>query len=321
MDKPILISVIIPVFNGAYWLQDTLSTIVRQTLFDKSEIIIVDSGSTDKSLEIAGRFPVRIIQIPPADFNHGETRNLGVRAAKGEFVVLTVQDAKPADDLWLQKLLDGFIHEKVEGVCGQQIVPHDTRMNPVQWFRPQSEPVITEYHFPYPEDFNKLTPIQMRSVCGWDDVNAMYRHEALIRRPFPVTLFGEDIQWARDTMLAGGHLVYNHAARVFHYHFYNPDFSFKRIYTECFFKYQLFKLLPVAKADIISYLRDIKVILTEPKLTITEKIKWIRYNLRLKAVENNTIKQFLMDVDKGDKYLERNYYNKFSKSPAAPLPA
>jgi rhamnosyltransferase len=316
----VLISIVIPVFNGAYWLEETLSAIVNQTLFDKSEIIIIDSGSTDNSLEIAARFPVKIIQISTSDFNHGETRNLGVREAQGEYVVLTVQDAKPADDLWLQKLLDGFIHPKVSGVCGHQIVPHDPRMNPVSWFRPQSEPVITEFHFPDPEDFNRLSPLEKRRACGWDDVTAMYRRKDLLERPFRKVFFGEDIQWAKDMLLSGGHIVLNHAARVYHYHFDNPEFSFKRVYSECFFKYRLFQLIPSLNNSLLDYLRDIKIIATEQKLSLGEKYKWILYNIKLRNARNTAVRQFNKDLHKGDDFLEKNFYSRFLSSPAAPVP-
>ena len=81
---------------------------MRQTLIAQSEIIVIDSGSTDRSLEIVRRYPVRLIEIPASEFNHGSTRNLGVRAAKGEYVVMTVQDALPGSDDWLELFLAGF---------------------------------------------------------------------------------------------------------------------------------------------------------------------------------------------------------------------
>src|ERR1700722_2461941 len=139
-SNDILISVIIPVKNGDYWLEGVLEGLVTQTLFDRCELIVIDSGSTDKTLEMVRRFPVRLVQIPPEQFNHGSTRNLGVNLAKGEYVVMTVQDAKAADEGWLQKLLDGFDAPDVAGVCGQQIVPHDPDKNPVEWFRPVAPP-------------------------------------------------------------------------------------------------------------------------------------------------------------------------------------
>src|SRR4051812_45617109 len=89
------ISVVIPVKNGAYWLDECIQGIMQQTLFHQTEIIAIDSGSTDRSVEILEKYPVRIYRILPADFNHGLTRNYGAQLSRGEYVVMTVQDAKP----------------------------------------------------------------------------------------------------------------------------------------------------------------------------------------------------------------------------------
>jgi rhamnosyltransferase len=153
------ISVVIPVKNGASWLDACIQGIMSQTLFYKTEIIAIDSGSTDDSLAVLNKYPVRIYQIAPAEFNHGLTRNYGVELSRGEYVVMTVQDARPADDQWLEKLLKGFsVAENVAGVCGSQIVPHDRDKNPVDWFRPVSTPTINIYRYNTPEDFWALTP-------------------------------------------------------------------------------------------------------------------------------------------------------------------
>src|SRR5882724_2232339 len=175
MDTGILISIIIPVKNGSYWLDKLFQKLMKQTLFHRSEIIVIDSGSTDKSLEIIPKYPVRLIQIPTHEFNHGETRNLGARLAKGKYIVFTVQDAMPEQDTWLENLLEGFDDENVAGVCGQQIVPHEPDKNPITWFRPIDGPSKTKYVFKTKEEFENLTPEEKKTYCGWDDVNAVYR--------------------------------------------------------------------------------------------------------------------------------------------------
>src|SRR2546426_188421 len=136
-----VISVVIPVKNGAATLPPCIAGILAQSVRERLEIIIIDSGSTDGSLELANTFPVRIHRIEPAEFNHGETRNLGVKLAKGEFIAMTVQDARPTDERWLERMLMHFEDPLVAGVCGQQVVPHDLDKNPLQWFRPYCEPV------------------------------------------------------------------------------------------------------------------------------------------------------------------------------------
>ena len=65
MEKKIVISVIIPVKNGTPWLDACLQAIINQTLFDQTEIIVIDSGSTDGTLELLKKYPVTVYSISP----------------------------------------------------------------------------------------------------------------------------------------------------------------------------------------------------------------------------------------------------------------
>ena len=228
-NKPV-ISVIIPVKNGSATIEACLKGILSQTLNNILEIIIIDSGSTDGTLEIIKEFPIQLLQIAPEEFNHGTTRQLGVTKARGEFVVLTVQDAKPATNNWLETMYLHFQDKAVMGVCGQQIVPHDLDKNPLEWFRPYSKPVPRIYQF-VPGEFATLKGKEQHQHCGWDDVNAMYRMSALIETPFFETNFAEDALWAKSALNKGYKLVYDYNSRVYHYHHHSFKFTFTRTYT------------------------------------------------------------------------------------------
>ncbi len=125
---------------------------------------------------------------------------------------MTVQDALPVDDRWLERLLEGFDDDNVAAVCGQQIVRRDPKFNPVQWFRPVSEPVLTKYSFADVAGFQALPAAEKRAVCGFDNVNTMYLRAALLKVPFQQMGFAEDIQWAKDAILSGYTIAYNYAA-------------------------------------------------------------------------------------------------------------
>ena len=310
MEEPgsndILISVIIPVKNGDYWLEGVLEALMKQRLFHRCEVILIDSGSTDGTLEIAGRFPVRLIQIAPEEFNHGSTRNLGVNLARGEYVVMTVQDAEAADEDWLQKLLDGFDAADVAGVCGQQTVPHDPDKNPAVWFRPVSEPVVRKYRFEDAADFNRLPPPEKRMICGWDNVNAMYRRDILLKVPFREVSFAEDALWARDALLSAYAIVYNPAARVFHYHFETPDFAFRRYFTISYHFHRIFGLRPEpANMGLIPLLRTIKLLLKAKGIPVKDKFRWLIYNYQWFKAMNRSAKIFNKALGAGAKELDR----------------
>ena len=103
-----LVTVGIPVLNGARYLEEVLSAIRSQSLDRDVQILVVDSGSTDGSVDIAKSFGAVLHEIPRAEFSHGDTRNLIMRLAEGDHVAFLTQDATPADDGWLAALLEGF---------------------------------------------------------------------------------------------------------------------------------------------------------------------------------------------------------------------
>ena len=206
-----------------------------------------------------------VVSIKPEDFNHGLTRNKGVSLAKGRFVVMTVQDAKPTNPFWLQHLLDGFLDDTVAGVCGQQVVPHHPDKNPVEWYRPISKPELRKYHFPNAEDFRKLTPHQQLAICKWDDVNAMYRRDILDILPFRKTDFAEDALWARDALIGGYAIVYNPISQVEHYHQEDYQFAFKRNFIIRYHFYKYFGVLPGKSDRVLRFLKTIKLLIRGEK--------------------------------------------------------
>lgn len=93
MDIP-LISCIVPVFNGERYLRETLDSIFAQT-YRRLEIIVADDGSTDRTAEIVAGYSERVRYLKQANAGASAARNLGLRAARGDFVAFL-----DADDLW-----------------------------------------------------------------------------------------------------------------------------------------------------------------------------------------------------------------------------
>jgi rhamnosyltransferase len=275
-----LISVIIPVKNERSTLSECLDGILAQTLGERVEIIVIDSGSTDGSLELVRRYPARLHGIPAEQFNHGETRNLGVRLALGEFVAMTVADARPTNEHWLEKMLKHFEDPKVAGVCGQQITPHDPDKNPLEWFRPCSEPVPKRVWFADPTEFKRLPPAERAALCAWDDVTAIYRRSVLLELPFRPVSFGEDMVWAQDA-LAGGHaLVYDYSARVYHYHHQTFRFRFRRTFTILYHRYRHFGHT-APPGWLAVELARCTYLASRPRYCPSRRLSWLGYNGRL----------------------------------------
>lgn len=85
------VSVIIPVFNGERFLRESLQSVFDQTWLDY-EIICVDDGSTDGSLDLLKAYSDRVIIIRQANAGQGVARNVGVEKAKGRFIAFLDQD-------------------------------------------------------------------------------------------------------------------------------------------------------------------------------------------------------------------------------------
>ncbi len=95
------LSVIVPLYNKEHCVQRTLDSIVRQTYRD-FEVIVVDDGSTDSSLRVAGsvRDP-RVKIVHHANSGPGAARNLGAAIASGEYLAFL-----DADDEWAPEFLE-----------------------------------------------------------------------------------------------------------------------------------------------------------------------------------------------------------------------
>ncbi|WP_430934756.1 glycosyltransferase family 2 protein [Saccharicrinis sp. 156] len=293
-----LISIVIPVKNGISTIESCLDGIQKQTLFKQCEIIVIDSGSADGTLELVKNYPVRLVEIPPKAFNHGATRNFGVSLAKGEFVVMTVQDATPADEFWLENMIRHFKDKEVAGVCGQQIVPHKKEYNPHLWFRPQSKPTIKSVQYTSKHEFLNLSPQDQRNACGWDDVTAMYRKSCIVELPFQPVMFGEDMIWAREALMAGHKLVYDNNVQVEHFHAHNPDFTYRRTLIAWLFIYKTFGFLRPKPYHLKDYL-----LIIYRNFNWGLPLKWIFHNWSILWYVNKAVSTLQNSINNEETHL------------------
>lgn len=111
-------AVIIRTKNEEKWLGVVLGKLFEQTYKD-FEVIIVDSGSTDKTLDIAKKFPVKIFEIPPQDFSYPYALNYGIERTKAtSFVVLISAHSIPVSETWLEDGLKNLKEDKMGKLMG-----------------------------------------------------------------------------------------------------------------------------------------------------------------------------------------------------------
>lgn len=115
-----LVSIIYLTRNGGSLFRKSLLAVLAQKTDLVFEVVVVDSGSTDGTLEFLNEQPVMVHCIPPESFNFGETRDLGFSLGKGKVLVTLSQDAVPAGDDWLQRLCSPFDDPTVAAVQGKE---------------------------------------------------------------------------------------------------------------------------------------------------------------------------------------------------------
>jgi rhamnosyltransferase len=228
-----LVTVAIPVLNGGELLERTLDAVARQTLDREVELLVADSGSNDGSRECAARHGARVLELDRSDFGHGTTRNLLMREARGTHVALLTQDAEPADEHWLARLLAGFEQaDDVALVYGPYLPRPDAspavRRELERWFatlRPGVERLAA--------DERDLPAVELMGRRGFfSDANAAIARAAWERVPFRDIAYAEDRALALDMLRAGYAKVYEPAAAVLHSHAYGPAQRFRRAYDE-----------------------------------------------------------------------------------------
>jgi glycosyltransferase involved in cell wall biosynthesis len=278
------VSLIIPVRNGMDFLKDSIPLFLTQEKVDNLEIILIDSESSDGLKEFIDSINdqrIKLIPVKLDDFNHGLTRNLGIQYAKFDVIVFTVQDAKPISSVWLYNLISPLVYLKLDGVCGQQIVPKNKLKNPVEWFRPISKPELRLVEM-NPKEYLKLSPLEKKKITSWDNVNACYSKESLATLPFAELNFGEDAFWADLALKNGFKIGFTGLSQVEHYHHYDVlNEIVRRVIAEHLINKKVYDIDPlkfqISLSKTISIVKSI--FLTE--LNLFEKIYWLKYNSRI----------------------------------------
>lgn len=234
-----LVTVAIPVRNGAALLDRTLHAVREQRLADgrELEILVCDSGSEDDSVAIARRWGAEVISIEPAEFSHGGTRNLLMDRSRGEYVALLTQDSVPAGEGWLSGLLDGFgLAPDVGLVFGPyQPRPEASIMSArelVEWFASFSADGSPRVDRLAPEE-RDLPPVRLMGQRGFfTDANGCLSRAAWRRVPFRDVAYAEDHALAHDMLRAGFAKVFMPDAAVIHSHEYGPAEWLRRSFDE-----------------------------------------------------------------------------------------
>jgi len=219
--SPRLVSVVVPTLDGMETLPALFDAIAAQRADVEVETVAVDSGSTDGSVDLLRARATRLVEIERAAFDHGLSRNAGVAAARGELVVLTVQDALPASPDWLASLVAPLLENgSMAATYARQVARPEasalTRAYLSRWAAASPDPRPPQRLSP--DAFARLAPAERLHACVFDNVCSCIRRSVWAAHPFRATPIAEDLEWARDVLLDGHAIAYVPAALVVHSH-------------------------------------------------------------------------------------------------------
>ena len=219
-----LLSVLLLTKDGATDLEQLLAALYRQKGVPPFEVIAIDSGSTDGTLKILRRFPIRLEQIPPHTFHHARTRNFAAGLARGDVLVFLSQDAVPASGAWLRTMVSNFEDPRVGAVYGRQFPKVGSSLE-------RQDALNAVYG-----DRRVVKDPAHRNGMGYrfyhfSDVNAAIRRSVWEKERFPETLtVFEDLGIAKRILDAGWKIVYEPQSSVFHSHCHTTGELFKRYF-------------------------------------------------------------------------------------------
>jgi rhamnosyltransferase len=196
------VSIVVRALNEAEHLPALFTGLLRQTV-RPTEVVLVDSGSTDESVAIAEAHGARIVRIRPEDFSFGSALNAGCEAAKGDIIAFASAHVYPLDSHWLENLIAPFVDPDVALVYGRQTGDHRSNFSEIQlmrrWFPDESDP---DQDSPFCNNANCAVRASV-----WDEL------------PYDEQLTGlEDVDWANRALARGHRLAYRADAVIAHVH-------------------------------------------------------------------------------------------------------
>ena len=205
-------SIVIRTKNEEKWIGGVLDMLYKQT-YTNFEITVVDSGSTDKTLEIIKKHPVKLVEIKQSEFTYPYALNIGCKASVAEkyFVFLSAHSV-PLSENWLEEGLSNFTDDKIMGVYGPMRALADGSM---------AEKFFLDVLSPLLELFRAKREIIIRPKTGvLGNTHSIIRRDLWEKHNFneKYELGGEDQEWATYWMKYNYTVIWDKKFAVRHSH-------------------------------------------------------------------------------------------------------
>jgi rhamnosyltransferase len=232
------VSIIIRTLNEERYLPELLEGIQKQKSAFSHEVVLIDSGSTDNTLNIANQFGCRILHISRSEFSFGRSLNRACQTAQGNYFALISGHCIPCDQHWLQNLIQPLEHRVVQYCYGRQVG------GPQTYF---SERQIFAKYFP-----KETSTPQKGFYCN--NANSAILAETWSRYKFNEELTGlEDMHLAKRLVEDKGRVGYIADASVFHIHHENWQQVQRRFEREALALQQICPEIILRRRDLLRY--------------------------------------------------------------------
>lgn len=218
-----MVTVIIPTFNAGESFAQGLEALKMQTV-KPHQILIVDSQSNDGTVELAKRHNCQVTIIKQSDFGHGKTRNLAVSRSQTQFFVFLTQDAVPADENMIAKLIKPMLSNPMIAICYGRQLPN-VNARPL-------ESLARQFNYPADSVLKTIDQIDEMGVKTFFCSNSC----SAIRRSIFKELGGfddnaitnEDMLFGAKAVLQGYSIYYAAEAKAYHSHNHSLTEVFSR---------------------------------------------------------------------------------------------
>nr|WP_280925104.1 glycosyltransferase family 2 protein [Bifidobacterium sp. ESL0784] len=163
---------VIPTLNASQSISELIGALNRQSR-PLDEVLVIDSSSDDNTADLARESGAQVTVIPRSEFDHGGTRHKAFLMAKTDYVLFMTQDALPANDQYVENLLEPFSDERIAMVSGRQLPRADAR---------PFERLVRAFNYPsvsFVRDLSDLPTLGIKTFFASDACSA-YRRTAYL---------------------------------------------------------------------------------------------------------------------------------------------
>lgn len=236
-----LASIIIRALNESRHLDELLRTVAQQETAGglRWEVVLVDSGSTDGTLEIAKKHQCHIIRISREEFSFGHSLNIGCEAARGDILVMISGHCVPIGSNWLQRLCRPIMEGKASYVYGRQVGGPESYFSECR--------IFAKY---YPESAQGR---QNGFFCN--NANSAIARAIWEEFRFNEELTGlEDMELAKRIVENGGRIEYLPEACVHHHHQETWTKVQRRFEREAIALQRIMPQVHIRRRDLVRYI-------------------------------------------------------------------